>query len=348
MELDPANPSEAATGGLGSNHSGTSMEECSMVPDLEGDGNNGPDPDPQEHGSAVEERGSKRSRQKSSLDPPSVARKRLHYSDVGLSTDAADMILDNPQARRRFFHYGPAQQVYIDWVKKEGKDPDTPDPIVLVNYLAYQMRTRKWKSSTTQAKRTAILALFTDRLPITNSPLYQDFMAAIKIRQIRPAQIGSINISPALEFLRSLPTNEVMPFLHLTRKLCWLLGVCGFLRPDDIRCIDVCRSTWSTSTLVLFIPLPKEKRMGNRIEKTVTIHANKDPRLCPVAAYACYLTRTADHPLEIPHPKDNEITITPLIRNSRDLNYTVSSETISNHMDTISVKIPEVERSSRR
>ncbi|KAF9976636.1 hypothetical protein BGZ75_000209, partial [Mortierella antarctica] len=57
----------------------------------------------------------------------------------------------------------------------------------------------------------------------------------------------------------------------------------------------------------------------------------------------CVLSRPyRGSPLEIPHPKDYEVTIMPFIGNSRDLNLTVSSETISNHMDSISFKIPEV------
>ncbi|KAF9992421.1 hypothetical protein BGZ80_008557, partial [Entomortierella chlamydospora] len=88
-------------------------------------------------------------------------------------------------------------------------------------------------------------------------------------------------------------------------------------------------------------------RLGQRIEKTVAIRPNDDEKLCPVAAYSCYLTRIADYPLVIPHPKDGSIKYAPLLRNSRHLNKPLSAETISNQMDTISCKIPELERATR-
>jgi hypothetical protein len=56
----------------------------------------------------------------------------------------------------------------------------------------------------------------------------------------------------------------------------------------------------------------------------------------------------ADHPLTINHPKDPVIKIDPLIRNTRNLNHPASAQTISNHMDVISMTIPELEKATRR
>lgn len=277
-----------------------------------------------------------------------MARKRRLFSQLGLSDDAAQTILDNPPAQRRHATYGPAQRVFIDWAEQQGIDPHVPDPVVFINYLAHQRRTRDWKPNTVLAKRSAILDLFPDRSVITENALYKDYITALKVTNVKPAEIGSLDISPALTFLQSLPVNDDMPLLQLTRKLCWLLGVCGFLRADDIHCIDVSRTQCSDDHLALFIPLPKEKRKGMRIEKVVHIMANSDPTLCPVTAYRSYLSRVADFPSEVPHPKDDKITISPLVRNTVRRSQPVSSQTISNHMDTISTLIPEVEKASRR
>ncbi|KAI8347542.1 hypothetical protein B0O80DRAFT_376877, partial [Mortierella sp. GBAus27b] len=176
---------------------------------------------------------------------------------------------------------------------------------------------------------------------------YKDFIAALKGIDVRPAEIGSLDISPALTFLQSLPANEDMTLLQLTRKL-WLIGIIGFLRADDIHCVDVSKTNCTDKALDLFISLPKERRKGKRIEKVAHITANSDTMLCPVATYRSHLERIADSPTTIPHPKDGRLTITPLVHNTYRLTVPVSTQTISNHMDTISILIPEVEKASRR
>ncbi|KAG0227123.1 hypothetical protein BGX31_007085, partial [Mortierella sp. GBA43] len=138
-----------------------------------------------------------------------------------------------------------------------------------------------------------------------------------------------------------------MTLLQLTRKL-WLIGIIGFLRADDIHCVDVSKTNCTDKALDLFISLPKERRKGKRIEKVAHITANSDTMLCPVATYRSHLERIADSPTTIPHPKDGRLTITPLVHNTYRLTVPVSTQTISNHMDTISILIPEVEKASRR
>ncbi|KAF9895623.1 hypothetical protein BX616_009217, partial [Lobosporangium transversale] len=156
-----------------------------------------------------------------------MARKRRYYTDLGLDSEAAETILDNPQTQRRHKKYAPAQQVFIDWARQNDRDPFTPNPILLVNYLNHQMRNRPWSPATTLQKRSAILALFPDKSAFDKSHVYKDFITAIKAKHIRPSNALSINLNPALDYIRSLPSNEEMSFLQLTRKLCWLLGVCG-------------------------------------------------------------------------------------------------------------------------
>ncbi|KAG0346055.1 hypothetical protein BGZ54_005359, partial [Gamsiella multidivaricata] len=265
-----------------------------------------------------------------------------------LSSDASHTILDSPQAQRRHVAYGPTQQVYIRWAQERDEDPFHPDPALLINYLAHQRRTRDWKPTTVLAKRSTILDLFSDRSPITESMVYKDYIAALKATDIKPAEIGCLDISPALAYLQSLPNNDDMALVQLTRKLCWLLDICSFLRADDIHCVDINKTTFDKRYLKLFVLLPKERRKGKRIEKVVYISANSDPKLCPLAAYQFYTSRIKDHPVTVPHPKDKNFTICPFIRNTLRLHAAVSMQTISNHMDSISTLIPEVERPTRR
>ncbi|KAF9342421.1 hypothetical protein BGX26_007553, partial [Mortierella sp. AD094] len=54
----------------------------------------------------------------------------------------------------------------------------------------------------------------------------------------RMEYVQALDISPIVSHFRSADNADLdMP--QLARKLSWLLGVCAFLRPDDVGGIDV-------------------------------------------------------------------------------------------------------------
>ncbi|KAG0008674.1 hypothetical protein BGZ80_003180, partial [Entomortierella chlamydospora] len=92
------------------------------------------------------------------------------------------------------------------------KDHFVPDPILVINYLAFQMRTLKWSSATVQVKRSAILNLFPNKSPIMNNAVYHDFMAAVKAKNIRTAHVGIGSSESAVFFVQ-------MTYVALTSEI---------------------------------------------------------------------------------------------------------------------------------
>ncbi|KAI8596982.1 hypothetical protein EDD21DRAFT_311470 [Dissophora ornata] len=122
----------------------------------------------------------------------------------------------------------------------------------------------------------------------------------------------------------------------LAKKLSWLLGVCGFMRPNDICCIDVALSAVVSNKLQLAVVFPKEKRGRQRIIKYVHLSPHDDTAICPVKAYEVYRTRTTSMDIPVAHTKDPERKITPLLRHSKNLERPLRSSTISVYMNSIS------------
>jgi len=65
------------------------------------------------------------------------------------------------------------------------------------------------------------------------------FFQAIQTTTIRVDPSRSVDIQPIIRHLHGLGPNLSMALSDLTAKLCWLLGVCGFMRPSDIERIDL-------------------------------------------------------------------------------------------------------------
>ncbi|KAH8552141.1 hypothetical protein BGW37DRAFT_490817 [Umbelopsis sp. PMI_123] len=66
------------------------------------------------------------------------------------------------------------------------------------------------------------------------------------------------------------------------------------------------------------IVCPREKRLGQRIKKAVTIHSHSLIDLCPVAAFRAYILRHAHRPCLYPHPVLPHVTIHYLIPSISD------------------------------
>ncbi|KAG0301231.1 hypothetical protein BGZ99_003528 [Dissophora globulifera] len=144
------------------------------------------------------------------------------------------------------------------------------------------------------------------------------------------------DISKVLDQFRQGPGNMEMDMADLARKLCWLLGVCGFMRPDDIFCTDVARSGIIRDKLELAVVFPKERRGRQRIIKYVRISRHPDAQICPVQAYNAYRARTLATDIPTSHPKDPNCMITSLIRHSKHPAKAVLSTTISVYMNAVS------------
>ncbi|KAF9963860.1 hypothetical protein BGZ73_002136, partial [Actinomortierella ambigua] len=135
-----------------------------------------------------------------------------------------------------------------------------------------------------------------------------------------------------------------MSIPNLTAKVCWLLGVCGFLRPSDISRIDLDHCNDEGDAILILIVHPKETRHGIHQDRTVRIKAHSsDPVLCPVQAWRAYRQRHARLNLHTQHDVIPSIRINPLIRYAEDPSRALSSQRISKYIQSVMdhVKRPE-------
>lgn len=230
----------------------------------------------------------------------------------------------------------PIQDEFLSWIEDGSYEHGINPTVPVVNWLYHTMATKNLKWSSVLNKKSAVLALFKNADEIRKDPVFKAFMDAGASNEIVDTKHHQYTVDPVLAMFRQAPSNMEIPMVDLARKLCWLLGVCGFMRPDDIKCTDVARSSILKDKLQLAVVFPKERRGKQRIIKYVHLSKHNDPAVCVVEAYHAYRARTLAMDLPIAHPKDPNYTIVPLIRNSTALVKPVTSTTISVYMNTVS------------
>ncbi|KAI9314656.1 hypothetical protein BX666DRAFT_1862354, partial [Dichotomocladium elegans] len=129
----------------------------------------------------------------------------------------------------------------------------------------------------------------------------------------------------------------------LTAKLCWLLRVCGFMRPSDIEQIDLDQSDPAPvhESFHLVVVVPKEKRLGQRIHKNITISRHADLSLCPVQAFETYYQQYAREPCRIQHPVLSTIVINYLFRKINNTSKPIGAQRISKYISSIMSRLPQ-------
>ncbi|KAF9367836.1 hypothetical protein BGX21_007036, partial [Mortierella sp. AD011] len=276
----------------------------SLVPNSEGDGHLPPDSNTQESRQATSRKRSKYPRSQSALESLGMESKRTALSAAGLSEAVQGFILGNKAAVMTQKRYLPAQREFLAWLEEGSFEAGINPTVPIINWLHHVMATRNLAWTTVMSMKSATLALFADTRSITIDPLYQQFIRAGRFETVHHTRQEDYDISPVLQYFRDLEDNATVDLAILTQKLCWLLGVCGFMRPDDIRCTDVKLSGVVRDKLQLTVVFPKEKRNGQRIIKHITIGGHPDSALCPMMAYTAYLARLDKVDIRVPHPKD--------------------------------------------
>ncbi|OAD78744.1 hypothetical protein PHYBLDRAFT_163835 [Phycomyces blakesleeanus NRRL 1555(-)] len=280
-----------------------------------------------------------RSPEEPTLEHDRVGHKLRRLEDQGFDDNANIIILnrDRNHSRRS---YNRIQRAYIDWAHHHDVDPFIPNPVHIVNYLAYGATHLKWKASTCQAYRSAILDLYSDKDSIVKDSTYIEFFSALNEQNLLSFHRPTYDIAPVIRFIHNLGPNDTMNAIDLTRKLCWLLAICGFLRPADLERVDDRRTSRDNGILRLVIVAPKEKRSGRRIERIVAIQPHEDPLLCPVATYLAYKSNIAFSVCVRPHPVLSQVTLQRLVRDVRNYDRPIGSERISKHIQFLMEKIP--------
>jgi hypothetical protein len=246
----------------------------------------------------------------------------------------------NPQ---RYKRYAQVQAKFFAWCHEQAVEPMEPSGIAVVNFLAEGHSRLQWSVSTIANHRSAILDLFPNRTEIIGSYAHRTFMQALQEQSIRADRSRPIDITPVIDHLRNLGSNDTMSLPDLTAKLSWLLGVSGFLRPSDIERIDLDESDWTSYTdrILLQVVAPKEKRLSARIRKTVTIQRHPEVYCCPVEAFLSYHRRHAYRPCVWPHPVLPSTNIHYLLRDVRDCHKPIHWQRIGKYINCMMDLLPK-------
>ncbi|KAG2232631.1 hypothetical protein INT48_001320 [Thamnidium elegans] len=284
--------------------------------------------------------------QKPTLETDSVAfnpldiNKQRRVDLPSTLNDESTAIIFNPsQLKLQQKRYDGPRQRFLNWgLQHNRKVLEFVTAIDLINYLAYGHVHHKWVYSIILQYKQGILQLYTaeQHSQITSDPSYIKFVSALKNEAIISFDFPVINLQPAIDFILALGNNQQMPLLQLTQKLCFLLGITGFLRPSDIERINDSKTSVSDGTLRLVILAPKKKRSGHPIEKVVIVSEHSNQLLCPVTCYQSYQERFSSlSPLTRQHPRLSQLSYVPLVRNTTDHNKFIGSERISEHIKSI-------------
>ncbi|KAF9539339.1 hypothetical protein EC957_005529 [Mortierella hygrophila] len=265
-----------------------------------------------------------------------MAHKRRRLEEKGWDPATIALVLDSRKEKRKQKGYNNIQQRYISWAKSRGVDPEQPNPAQLLNWLTAGVLIQEWHASTVQNYKSAIIYMYEDKSSFSDLN-FLSYFKVIKERSVKDMKEIDIGLQPILTHFRQQGPNETLDISALTRKLCWLIGTCGFLRPSDIWCIDLANDNFALSEDLCKLPIvfPKETRDGQRIIKYTTIKSHEDPLLCPVRTITEYLRRLEGHEIMVPHHKDESVLHRPLIRDVRLPRTPVTSQTIGNHIAAI-------------
>jgi hypothetical protein len=279
----------------------------------------------------------KRPARESSLVADRLEHKIRRLEESGADTSVTDLVMRaNP---KRYLRYAQVQAKFLGWCRDHEADPS--EAASVLNFLAHGREHFNWSIQTLLNYRSSIADMFDDRSTILEFWPLRTFFQAVQDTTIRSHNSTPVDIAPIIRHLHQLGPNHSMSLPDLTAKLCWLLGVCGFMRPSDIERVDLDKSSLHLQDkVVLTVVAPKEKRLGQRIHKDVTIRQHSDPLLCPVATLRSYLDRHAHRPCQFPHPVLPHVHINYLVRDIRDYHRPVYAQRISNHIKTIMSLLP--------
>lgn len=107
-----------------------------------------------------------------------------------------------------------------------------------INWLCHIKLAPGLAWTTVFGKKSALLALLQNPQVITSDPVYVDFVKATQSEEVYDAKNVNFSIQ-SIKDLFMAQDNLTISIPDLTKKTVWLLGICGFLRPDDLRYTDV-------------------------------------------------------------------------------------------------------------
>ncbi|KAI1287198.1 hypothetical protein EDD11_010408 [Mortierella claussenii] len=219
----------------------------------------------------------------------SMASDRQWLEKEGASESTIKRFQSSALTRSKHRNYASIQHRWSEWCSTKDISSTSPSPLDVVNYLVDGMDNRSWSSSTVRHYCSAILSAVPSGSRFWENEAFRQFFVHMDSNEIKNMVHSPVDISPVLNHFKTLGPNLSLELPMLTHKLCWLLAVCGFLRPSDIQRIHLSSSLMTDSMdLKLHIIDPKERRGGKKVIKSTFIRSHEDVLICPVNAFAEY------------------------------------------------------------
>ncbi|OMH84088.1 hypothetical protein AX774_g2394 [Zancudomyces culisetae] len=247
-----------------------------------------------------------------------LAVKRARYQEAGLDDQVINLMLDNTRVKTKQKKYLSPKTKFLQWLSTSSISIENVTVVDVINYLEQQRKALNWRLGTVKNYKSAILDITSDWASFSDDPLMKEYLKQLSSSNVRSFDNPLYDIGPIIDHIRKLGPNSRMSKYDLTAKLCWLIAICGFLRPSDIERIDDSKTSVTREYIKFIIVGPKEKRNGTPIEKVSIIHAHSDKKLCPVETYQVYKKRIAVTPCVKPHPLLDGNSMSYLIRSLKD------------------------------
>ncbi|KAJ2880732.1 hypothetical protein FB639_002770, partial [Coemansia asiatica] len=319
------------------NNSSPSLVECELVPDNARTGSAGSNSNSSRSDSA-NSRCESPTQQESPMEPLRMAHRRTEYQEAGLEPAAIEQILSPNAQTARNRSYGSIQRCFATWCESMDLNPREAPAPAIVNFLATQRLAHGWTVNTVLQYRSGILDLLTKeaRTKARDHAVYKDYIESVMHDAVIILERGPVDIKPVLDSFRAVPAENLTDML-LARRVCWLLGTLGLMRPADIQRIAADRIRFEEDHVFIPVVGPKERRAGRPIERPVYIARHEDTAICPVRALEVYFERIViDHlDIKVPHPTLPSHTLVPLMRHAKDRKKALGTDRISNHIQEI-------------
>ncbi|PVU90988.1 hypothetical protein BB561_004614 [Smittium simulii] len=237
------------------------------------------------------------------------------------------LMLDNPFTVKKNKSYSHAQNRFIKRRTEKCMNNYNITPIEIYNFLKNGRNKYKWATATIFSYRAAILSLCRDYNIIISNSVFKQYFEELNRSTIKSFDYPAYDISPITECLINWGENNSLTPEQLTQKLCWLLAICGFMRPSDIERIDDKRTIDNEEFVRFVVISPKEKRSGSSIEKE-------------------YKKRVAVLSCEGFHPINSSLTIGYLVRSLNNFKKKIGGQRISKHMNYL-MKLISIDMGSK-
>jgi len=339
--------------GKGESHNHhTSLAIHDLVPNHQNDDGSTTGAHPQSHGSLSTRERPTRTGQEPHVGLNSVEHRRQQALAAGADTGVMSLLFDSPEAQKRNRKRTPIQQRFISWMQDRQKDPSSTTAIDILNFITPYLEDKTWKPQTARVHTSGILLLFTEeqRNTIREDDSFKEFFKVAGRNSLKRIQHYELNLDPVFSAIRDWGPNRTMPMENLLTKTCFLLGIIGLMRPDDLACTDAAQCRLVDGRLELIVVAPKERRQRSPIIKTLILCPHSEEVLCPISTYIEYRARTSrfDNQARQPHPKfaDKSVIFTPLIRALHG-RAGLSSERISKYMSKLAELMPRQQGQAR-